>query len=412
MATTVVLGAGIIGLSTAYYLSDHQPPSTIHLVESDEELFSSASGYAGGFLARDWFSAEVSALGVLSYELHRKLAESKNGRTRWGYSASTSLGYVVNQEAQSSRTRGDDWLREGTSRAGVAPVIVDNTAGKIPAWLRRVAGDEVELISDEDSTAQLDPLELCRFLIQECLDRGVRLHQPATAISVGTDVRGELASIRILEARTSTETELPCTRVIVAAGCWSPEVFKSLFKHSKLALKISALAGHSLVLKSPRWCAELEEKGCHAIYTSQDGFSPEIYSRVGGHLYLAGLNSTSIPLPEKASVATCHAGAIARLKETAGQLLGPNSGENDLEVVREGLCFRPVTPWGAPIIARIPDSELGVGMATKPGADGGVYIAAGHGPWGISLCLGTGTVLAEMVQGRPLSVDTSGLGIR
>lgn len=52
---TVILGAGIIGLSTAYYLATAPDvdPSAIHIVESASELFCSASGLAGGFLAAD-----------------------------------------------------------------------------------------------------------------------------------------------------------------------------------------------------------------------------------------------------------------------------------------------------------------------------------------------------------------------
>lgn len=54
-SSTVILGAGIIGCATAYYLSHsgHTKPDTIHLVEASEELFASASGKAGGFLAAD-----------------------------------------------------------------------------------------------------------------------------------------------------------------------------------------------------------------------------------------------------------------------------------------------------------------------------------------------------------------------
>ena len=54
--STVIIGSGIIGASIAYYLSEESSdtqPSEIHLVESSPELFASASGYAGGFLARD-----------------------------------------------------------------------------------------------------------------------------------------------------------------------------------------------------------------------------------------------------------------------------------------------------------------------------------------------------------------------
>lgn len=52
---TVILGAGIIGLSTAYFLSQtgRTDPRSIHLVDASEELFHCASGFAGGFLAAD-----------------------------------------------------------------------------------------------------------------------------------------------------------------------------------------------------------------------------------------------------------------------------------------------------------------------------------------------------------------------
>ena len=44
--------------------------------------------------------------------------------------------------------------------------------------------------------------------------------------------------------------------------------------------------------------------------------------------------------------------------------------------------------------------------------DGGVFIAAGHGPWGISHSLGTGKVMAEMLEGEELSADVGALGMQ
>jgi len=154
MSTTIILGAGIIGVSTARYLSDHQPPSSVHIVEPSADLFASASGFAGGFLAKDWFGPALSSLGDLSYEEHRKLAEAHDGRSKWGYSRSTSLSYTASSE-NTSKTRGDDWLRDGTSRAGIAPSIPVETAEESPGWLRRRAGDYTEKIAGDDSTAQL-----------------------------------------------------------------------------------------------------------------------------------------------------------------------------------------------------------------------------------------------------------------
>lgn len=79
--------------------------------------------------------------------------------------------------------------------------------------------------------------------------------------------------------------------------------------------------------------------------------------------------------------------------------------EDDLEILREGLCFRPVAAKGTPIVGRVADGVLGVKTT------GGVWIAAGHGPWGISLSLGTGKVMSEMVEGRPTSADVRQLGL-
>ena len=53
--STVIIGAGIIGCATAYYLatSGKTAPSSIHIIEASPELFASASGKAGGFCTSD-----------------------------------------------------------------------------------------------------------------------------------------------------------------------------------------------------------------------------------------------------------------------------------------------------------------------------------------------------------------------
>jgi hypothetical protein len=136
MPSTVILGSGIIGLSTAYYLArltetdtditpkptDSQNASTsaaspsetheIHLVEPSPELFASASGNAAGFLAKDWFATTVAPLGEFSFDLHRKLAEEHGGREKWGWSESVSYSLDrEDSESEASETddRESDW---------------------------------------------------------------------------------------------------------------------------------------------------------------------------------------------------------------------------------------------------------------------------------------------------------------
>ena len=81
----VIIGAGIIGSTTAYYLTRHLHYSpvthTITLLEASS-IAAGASGKAGGLLAL-W--AYPSCLVPLSFRLHKELAAEHGGEGRWGY---------------------------------------------------------------------------------------------------------------------------------------------------------------------------------------------------------------------------------------------------------------------------------------------------------------------------------------
>ncbi|KAK5125622.1 hypothetical protein LTR85_011896 [Meristemomyces frigidus] len=411
--STVIVGAGIIGCATAYYLahSGNTKPDTIHLVEASPELFASASGKAGGFLASDWFGPATASLGALSFRLHKELAEQYDGKVKWGYSRST--GTSLTEGRPRGGKTGYDWLKDGGSRADAAGVHEFQGDQVGPAWLTRREGDEVDVIGEDESVAQVDPLRLSQFLLRESIMKGVRLHHPARPVKVSRDASGELSAIRLRHA-SGADLKIPCTRLLIASGAWTPAVFSTLFPASILELPISQLAGHSIVVKSPRWAKEHEDAaGCHAVFTTmREGFSPEIISRIGEEIYVAGLNDASIPLPETATDAKIDPKSISELKAVAQKLLGKDGTDvNDLEIVREGLCFRPVTHKGVPVLARIADGELGGGIETRMEPEGGVFVAAGHGPWGISHSLGTGKVMAEMMEGEGLSAGVGGLGL-
>jgi glycine/D-amino acid oxidase-like deaminating enzyme len=195
-----------------------------------------------------------------------------------------------------------------------------------------------------------DPWRFCQFLLDECLKNGVQLHQPARAISVAKDESGQLNAVRISKDGTETERKseqlvrfrvlndlVPCTRLVITAGAWSPRVFLTLFPNSKTRIPVAPLAGHSLLVKNPFYQGESEDSFCHAVFATDTlGFSPELFSRSGGEVFLAGLNSTMIPLPEVATEAKTVPESIEQLKECAAAMLGSVEGK-DLEVIREAL---------------------------------------------------------------------------
>lgn len=142
----------------------------------------------------------MASLGALSYSLHRSLAAANNGREKWGYCTSTALSLTQNtgDEAESAiGGNGADWLRDGSCRA-VAAGTQDVGAGEGPDWLKREAGT-LEGISEEGTVAQVDPKRLCQFLLEECLSRGVVLHQPAMVVGIAKDKEGVLAGVKIRE---------------------------------------------------------------------------------------------------------------------------------------------------------------------------------------------------------------------
>lgn len=173
---TVIVGSGIIGISTAYYLSlltlnenrvgisdgdtqDTKREHHIHLVDPAPVLFEHvASGKAGGFLARNWFSSSVAELGAFSFDLHKKLAERFDGRNKWGWSQSTVINLDVTGRPKKGRKNrlgeGWDWIQSGESTVtAVGSSDEDEGVREYPPWLNNFVG--AQPLADRGSTAQL-----------------------------------------------------------------------------------------------------------------------------------------------------------------------------------------------------------------------------------------------------------------
>lgn len=151
--STVILGGGIIGSSIAHYLSSGQSTDEIHVVECSSQLFSAASGYAAGFLAKDWFAPSLAPLAGLSFDLHDELAAENGGTEKWGYMKGSALSLDVSTGGMRNGPRGDDWLRAGTSRADTAAGSKESQIAEAPTWLTKQRGAALEKISDDDTTA-------------------------------------------------------------------------------------------------------------------------------------------------------------------------------------------------------------------------------------------------------------------
>ena len=213
---------------------------------------------------------------------------------------------------------------------------------------------------------------------------------------------------------TCEKVTVPCDNLIVTSGPWTSSVLKSILpdEPSTSFPAIGSLSGASIVIRSKRWQPpETDTSQLNALFLSKpiEGFRPEVFSRVGGEIYLAGLNDASITPPSPQTYPLPSSDSVNRLINVAKFLCDSDSNkargnDTDLEVVSRGLCFRPTTPKGVPVIGQIPLRSGGL-----YGKKFRLWVGSGHGPWGICMSLGTGMVLSQMVLGRKTSVNVKKL---
>ncbi|WLQ12901.1 D-amino acid dehydrogenase [Hahella aquimaris] len=164
---------------------------------------------------------------------------------------------------------------------------------------------------------------------------------------------------------------------IVALGSYTPLLLKPL----GLRAPIIPVKGYSITLpvKNPDRAPEstlLDETYKVAVTRLGDRI------RVGGTAELAGYDLR------------LHQTRKNTLEFVADDLFGTGYANGEAEF---WTGLRPMTPDGTPIVGATPINKL--------------YVASGHGTLGWTMAAGTGRVMADIVSGRQPEIDTEGLGI-
>jgi hypothetical protein len=148
----VIIGAGAVGVSVAYYLlTARDPPERVTIVEVDR-VAGGSSGKCNGFLALDWHRPATTSIGKLSWTLHADLAKKHDGAERWGHRPMRSMSCSVhvtpddNDEVNEPRSR---------SRASseVSSTRTDSEDDHLDGWLN--SDCDTSPMSTSESTAQV-----------------------------------------------------------------------------------------------------------------------------------------------------------------------------------------------------------------------------------------------------------------
>lgn len=409
-----VLGAGVIGVTSAYYLAKAGHEVTVVDRQAGPALetsFANAGEISPGY-ASPWAGPGIPAKAVRWLMMRHApliLRPQLDGETlSWLWATlrnCTEARYARNKArmvrlAEYSRDllidlRGAtgiayDERSRGTLQLFRTQAQMDGVAKDVKVLAQSGVSFEVldaaGCVAAEPGLARArDPivggLRLPNDETGDCFKFTVALADLLAGMGVRFEFGAPIAGLRdeggrIVAARTA-HGEIAADAFVAALGSYTP----ALVRPFGLRLPVYPVKGYSIT--APIAQAEhapvstlLDESYKVAITRLGDRI------RVGGMAEISGFNNT------------LHARRRATLEHSL-QSLFPDAGAVGEATFWSGL--RPMTPDGTPVVGATPIPNL--------------FINAGHGTLGWTMACGSGQVIADVVSGAPSAIETGDLAI-
>ncbi len=409
----VVLGAGVIGVTSAWYLAkaghevtviDRQPAAAL------ETSFANAGEISPGY-ASPWAAPgiPVKALKWMFMEHAPLIVQPRPDWAKLSWMARmlmncTASAYAVNKSrmvrlAEYSR----DCLMELRAETGIA--YDERTQGTLQLFRteKQVAAAEKDIavlkadgvpfeVLDADACVAAEPgLAASRHKIAgglrlpgdetgDCFKftQGLaRLAEEAGVIfRLGVTIERLEADIGRITAVRTSEGRVTADAFVVALGSYSP----MLVREFGIKLPVYPVKGYSItapIVDEARAPVSTVMDETHKIAITRLGDR----IRVGGMAEIAGFDFSLSPKRQ------------ATLTHSVEDLFG---GAGDQSRASFWCGLRPMTPDGTPIVGRSPLSNL--------------FLNTGHGTLGWTMAAGSGRVLADIVSGRRAGIESADLG--
>jgi D-amino-acid dehydrogenase len=410
----IVLGAGVIGVTQAWYLAraghqvtviDRQPGPAL------ETSFANAGEISPGYSA-PWAAPGIPVKALKwAFQRHAPLVLHPTlspGRLRWMaqmLANCTTAAYARNKSrmvrlAEYSR----DCLTELRAETGVAfderqqgtlqlfrTQAQLDAAGKDIAVLRADGVpfevlDRAGCIAAEPGLAGaadriVGGLRLPGDETGDCFKFTGALAARAEALGVtfryGVAIHGIRANLGRVTGVDTSAGLLTADAYVLALGSFSPQLVAGL----GLRLPVEPIKGYSITVPI------VDETRAPVSTVMDETYKVAITRlgsriRVGGLAEIAGFDTSLQPRRR------------ATLEKSVSELFG---GAGDLLSASFWTGLRPMTPDGTPIVGATPLANL--------------WTNTGHGTLGWTMAAGSGAVLADLMSGRAPGIDTEGLAM-
>ncbi|MEM8955147.1 MAG: FAD-dependent oxidoreductase [Verrucomicrobiota bacterium] len=396
----LVVGGGVIGLCTAYFLARAGHPVTV--INRDPSLKESCSDQNAGMIVPSHFTP-LAAPGVISQGLKwmlnrrspfylRPRLDPKLWSWCWTFCRSANRQHVEDSQALlrdlslESRALFEelaDELQFPLAKKGLL-MLCQSQAGLEEESELAVKAKEIgiqaevcpperlrELDPDIDSTAiggiwYPQDCHLDSELFLNALRRGIKKH--GGRFREGDEVIDfRTRRDEVTHAALATGEEVPGNRFTIAGGAWSPDLTRRL----GLRLPMQAGKGYSLTLPNPPQLPRL----CYLLKEGRVAVTPMGENlRVGGTMEICG-NNLSIDAVRLMGIIESFCRVFPQFQSKDFAKLEPWSG------------LRPCSPDGLPYIGNTPRYS-------------NLTIATGHAMIGLSLAPITGKLVASLAQGE------------
>ena len=400
----VIIGGGIIGLCSAYYLQKEGCAVTI----IDQSGMTKGASFVNAGYITPSHIIPLSAPGMITKGLKwmfdtaspfyvKPRLDKDFLQWAWAFKKSATaskvekaipiikeiniLGRTLYEEIKQSGDFNFHYERKGllmlykTDKAGEEEWEVGQRAIKEGLNVNHITAEEVKKMEPDaaidckgavyfDSDAHMTPKEFMTEMVSYLKEKGVTFytHEKVQDLVISKDAIKEVMT---------TKRKLKADEVLIAAGSWSPLLTR------KLGVKIPIQAGKGYRINTVRKTgitipALLVE--AKVAVTPMNGFT-----RFAGTMELAGINDTINPKRVKAiskSVSNYYQGLSLTKEEEATADYG----------------LRPCSPDGLPYIGKTHKYK-------------NLIIASGHAMMGWSLGPPTGKLVSEIISDKKLSLD-------
>lgn len=411
----IVMGAGVIGVTTAYYLRKKGYKVTV--IERNGESAAECSYANGGQLsychAEPWASPDI--LPKIPYWLLHKNSplvfrpKADINMWLWGikfllcctkkkahYTTTNMVRLALHSRSCFKQIDNDEKIEYSKKSTGTLHIFKNEKALKhniTQAKFQKTLGCDFNLLSSREECEKIEPalkyspakiVGGIHFPMDETgnvneftVNLSKLLQQRGVEFKYNTDIKSIIKDGSKITGIETDKGTLTADKYVMAMGAYSPLMLKKI----GINVPIYPLKGYSISIK-----ADNNKYAPNISITDQA--NKIVYSRLGDIVRVAGtaeLAGYSDKIKKK---------RIKTTKKMAKSLF-PLCG--DIANAEPWACLRPSTPDGAPIIGATKYENL--------------YLNTGHGTLGWTLSCGSANIIANIVAGEKPLIDMTGLTI-